>query len=171
MARTSSASQITVSVGPDFRHLMRSLNTLPKTVQNEIRDKAQDISKILARDLIGNAHLAPTPTAALVAKSIRTPRDRLVRVDIGGPLQVGHAYKPRTGGRKARASAGSLMWGSEHGSRAGKDRRGRTYSNRFHAPHNPKGYWLIPGIAEMAPSAAKEWTHLVTTVLGREGLR
>jgi hexokinase len=68
----------------ELKNLFSLLSALPKEVQAEVRDSAQVMSKRLAGQLIQFGLASRTPQAKLVIESILTPRDRLIRVDIGG---------------------------------------------------------------------------------------
>ena len=99
--KTTDKSTFQFTVEPlELKQLFRLLNAMPKDVQNGIRDKAQAMSKRLAGQLMMYAHASPTPQAALVAESILTPRDRVIRVDIGGTKKVGRKYTNRFGAGK-----------------------------------------------------------------------
>lgn len=122
-------------------------------------------------------HGSPTPQTALVLKSITTPRDRLIRVDIGGPKKVGRKYgqtisksgKGKVGG--TGAPAGALLWGSEYGSHSGIDKSGRKYTNRFSAPKRTSGYWLNPAVEFYTPIVAQEYISIVQGIINDLGLK
>lgn len=151
-----------------FKNLISTLNTLDKETQNRVRDAAQGLSKRLAGQLTMFGGSSPTPQTKLVLESMLTPRDRLIRVDLGGPKKVGRPYggtasksgKGNKVGRSA-APAGALLWGSEYGSHAGTDRAGRKYSNRFKAPQNRSGYWINDAVDYYTPIVAKEYIQIV----------
>ena len=103
----------------ELKNLFSLLSALPKEVQAEVRDSAQVMSKRLAGQLMQFGLASRTPQAKLVIESILTPRDRLIRVDIGGTKRVGRKYGGKTtkGGKRTNqksAPAGSLLWGSEY---------------------------------------------------------
>jgi hypothetical protein len=159
----------------ELKNLFSLLSALPKEVQNEVRDKAQMMSKRLAGQLMQFGLSSTTPQARLVVESITTPRDRLIRVDIGGPKKVGRKYGGKTSKNGKRtnqksASAGSLMWGSEYGSHPGVDRLGRKYTNRFKVGANPSGYWITPAVDFYTPVVAKEYIAMVQTIIKANGL-
>lgn len=159
----------------ELRNLFSLLSALPKEVQGEVRDSAQLMSKRLAGQLIQFGLVSRTPQAKLVVQSITTPRDRLIRVDIGGTKRVGRKYGGNTSksGKRTsqkQAQAGALMWGSEYGSHPGIDRRGRKYTNRFKAAANPGGYWITPAVDWYTPVVAKEYIAMVQTIIKANGL-
>jgi hypothetical protein len=159
----------------ELKNLFSLLSALPKDVQNQVRDSAQTMSKRLAGQLMQFGLASPTPQARLVVQSITTPRDRLIRVDIGGPKKVGRKYggKQSKSGKRTNqqaASAGSLMWGSEYGSHPGFDRLGRKYTKRFKVGANPSGYWITPAVDYYTPTVAKEYIAMVQTLIRANGL-
>jgi hypothetical protein len=118
-----------------LKNLISTLNALDKESQGRVRDAAQPLSKRLAGQLMQFGGSSPTPQTKLVLESMLTPRDRLIRVDLGGSKKVGRPYggtasKSGKGNKVGRdaAPAGALLWGSEYGSHGGIDRAGRKYS-------------------------------------------
>ena len=159
----------------ELRNLFRLLSALPKEVQDQVRTEAGAMSKRLAGQIMQFGLVAPTPQAKLVMESITTPRDRLIRVDIGGTKRVGRKYggkKTKSGKRtnQSQAAAGTLLWGSEYGSHPGVDRAGRKYTNRFKAAANPSGYWITPAVDFYTPVVAKEYIAMVQTIIRANGL-
>lgn len=125
MAKASGQGRVTIQVEPfQLKQLFSLLSALPKDSQNEIRDSAQMMSKRLAGQLLMSSHGAPAPQTRLVAQTISTPRDRLIRVDIGGSKKVGRKWGGETSKngksrvRQQQAPAGALLWGTEFGSHA-----------------------------------------------------
>ncbi len=159
----------------ELRNLFRLLSALPKEVQDQVRTEAGSMSKRLAGQIMQFGLVAPTPQAKLVMESITTPRDRLIRVDIGGTKRVGRKYGGKTSksGKRtnqSQAAAGTLLWGSEYGSHPGIDRAGRRYTNRFKAVANPSGYWITPAVDFYTPVVAKEYIAMVQTLIRANGL-
>ena len=155
-----------------FNNLISTLNLLDKETQGRVRDAATPLSKRLAGQIMMFGHSSPTPQTALVLQSITTPRDRLIRVDVGGAKKVGRAYggRPSKSGKGAKvgrtqAPAGALLWGSEYGSEPGIDRAGRAYTNRFKVPRRREGYWLNPAVEFYTPIVAKEYISIVTGII------
>ena len=118
-----------------------------------------------------SAQGAPAPQTKLVAQTITAKRDRLIRVDIGGPKKVGRKYggeASKSGkGNKVRqnaAPAGALLWGTEYGSHRGIDSAGRVYSDRFKAPSNKRGYWIAPAVDFYVPIIAREYALMVQQI-------
>jgi hypothetical protein len=177
MATASGQGRVAIQVEPyQLKQLFQLLSALPKDSQNEIRDQAQMMSKRLAGQLLMFSHGAPAPQTRLVAQSISTPRDRLIRVDVGGSKKVGRKYGGETSKngkskvRQNQASAGALLWGTEFGGHAGEDSLGRKYTNRFKAAPKKGGYWINPAVDYYTPIVAKEYIQLIQDVVKRVGL-
>jgi hypothetical protein len=168
---------VTIEVEPyQLKQLFQLLAALPKDSQNEIRDQAQMMSKRLAGQLLMYSHGAPAPQTRLVAQTISTPRDRLIRVDVGGSKKVGRKWGGETSKngkskvRQQQAPAGALLWGTEFGGHAGVDAIGRKYTNRFKAAPKKGGYWINPAVDYYTPIVAKEYIQLIQDVVKRVGL-
>lgn len=176
VATESGTGSFSITVEPyELRQLFSLLNALPKETQQIVRDRAQPMSMRLKGQLMQFADSSPTPQAKLVAAVATTPRDRLIRVDLGGKTKVGRKYggETRKNGSKVKqdaAPAGALLWGSEWGSHTGVDRAGRKYTNRFVAPYNKKGYWINKGIDWYVPKVASEYVAMIKDVIKEAGL-
>jgi hypothetical protein len=160
-----------------LRNLIQTLNLLDKETQNEIRDAALPLSQRLAGQLLQFSQSAPAPQTKLVAQTIAAKRDRLIRVDIGGPKKVGRKYGGEVSStgrgsrvRQSAAPAGALLWGTEYGSGQGTDALGRAYTNRFKAPRNRRGYWIAPAVDYYTPIVAREYINLIQSVIRKVGL-
>jgi hypothetical protein len=166
--------KIAITVEPQaLKDLFSTLRALPTEAQQEVRDKAQPMSQKLARALsVAAAFSAAPPQAILVARSISTPRDRLIRVDVGGSKKVGRPYGGERNSRgkltnRQAAPAGALLWGSEHGSRGGVDRAGRNQGRRFVKPYLKSGYWINPTIDANIQEVANEYTEMLKAIVRR----
>jgi hypothetical protein len=165
-----------ITVEPiEFKNLLRTLGSLPPEFQQEVRNRALPLSQRLAGQLLMFAQASRTPVAKNVAESLVAKRDRLIRVDVGGPKKVGRKYggEKRGGGKVVKqnqAPAGALLWGSEYGSHPGVDRAGRSYTNRFGAPYKKSGYWINPAIDFYVPIIAREYTEMVKDVVKKAGM-
>jgi hypothetical protein len=159
-----------------LKNLIQTLNLLDKETQNEIRDAALPLSKRLAGQLMMFSQSAPAPQTKLVAQTITAKRDRLIRVDIGGPKKVGRKYGGETSKsgkgrvRQNAAPAGALLWGTEYGGGRGTDSLGRAYTDRFKAPRNKRGYWISPAVDYYTPIVAREYIDIVQTIIKKVGL-
>ena len=155
----------------EFKSLIAVLRQLDTEQSAKVRDGAYPLSQRLSGQLLQFALAAPAPQTKLVAQSIDAKRDRLVRVDIGGSKRVGRAYTSRENKRKSgkgrtiKAPAGALLWGTEYGSKAGTDSRGRAYTRRFGVGRNRGGYWINPAVDFYAPVVAREYAQMLTDVI------
>jgi hypothetical protein len=167
-----------IEVDPrQLKDLLGVLRSLDKETQNEVRTRAQPLSQRLAGQLMMSANQAPAPATKLLAnsKAIKTPRDRLIRVDIGGSVKVGRKYggQNNSRGQKTKqnsAPAGALLWGTEYGSHPGIDSLGRKYTDRFKVRANSKGYWIAPAVEFYVPIVAKEYAEMIQEVAKRGGV-
>jgi hypothetical protein len=173
----SGQGRVTIEVEPyQLKQLFQLLSALPKDSQDEIRNQAQTMSKRLAGQLLMYSHGAPAPQTRLVAQTISTPRDRLIRVDVGGSKKVGRKYggetskNGKTRVRQNQASAGALLWGTEFGGHGGEDSIGRRSTNRFKAAPKKSGYWINPAVDYYTPIVAKEYIQLIQDVVKKVGL-
>jgi len=178
MANKSGRGVYAITIEPlALKSLIGLLNSLDKETANKVRDAAQPLSKRLVGQLYQFGDRSPTPQTKLVMESMTTPRDRLVRVDIGGSKKVGRKYggtasKSGKGNKvgQGAASAGALLWGSEFGSEPGVDSIGRSYTNRFKVGRNPSGYWIAPAVDYYIPILAREYTEMIQAVIKESGL-
>ena len=172
MADKKGQGTYAITVDPyKFKNLLGLLGSFPAEYQQRVRDNALPLSQRLAGQLMMSAASAPAPQTKLVAQTIAAKRDRLIRVDIGGPKKVGRKYggeASKSGkGNKVRqgaAPAGALLWGTEYGSHPGIDAIGRNYTNRFKAPYNIKGYWIAPAVDFYVPIIAREYAVMVQQI-------
>jgi hypothetical protein len=170
---TKGQGSFRIEVEPyELKNLIQTLNALDKETQGRVRDAAQPLSKRLAGQLMMFGDSSPTPQTKLVLESMLTPRDRLIRVDLGGPKKVGRPYggtasKSGKGNKVGRtaAPAGALLWGSEYGSHSGIERAGHRYSNRFKAPQKRSGYWINDAVDFYTPIVAKEYIAVVQGII------
>ena len=155
-----------IEVDPvEFKSLITVLRQLDKEQSAKVRDGAMPLSQRLAGQLLQFAMVAPAPQTKLVAQSIVAKRDRLVRVDVGGIKKVGRQYRSRDSKKLVKAPAGALLWGTEYGSTAGTDSRGRAYTRRFSVGRNRGGYWINPAVDFYAPVVAREYAQMLTDVI------
>jgi len=176
MAAAKERGKIRIEVDPiALKDLYATLRLLPKEASQELRDKAQPLSKELARALtVAAAFSAAPPQAILVARSIATPRDRMIRVDVGGSKKVGRPYGGERNSRgkvtnRQAAPAGALLWGSEYGSGGQpQDRAGRRMgASRFVKPRNKRGYWINPTVDDNIKPVADAYVQIVKDIVRR----
>lgn len=175
MASTKERGKIRIEVDPiALKDLRQTLKLFDQEASKEIRDRAQPLSQSLARELsVAAAFSAAPPQAILVARSIATPRDRMIRVDIGGSKKVGRPYggerdtRGKTRNRQA-APAGALLWGSEYGGTGRPtDDAGRKMGNRFVKPRKKSGYWINPTVDANIKDVADAYTDIVKDIVKR----
>lgn len=176
MASAKQQGKIRIEVDPiALGDLRQTLKMFDQEASKEIRDRAQPLSQMLARELsVAAAFSAAPPQAILVARSISTPRDRMIRVDIGGSKKVGRPYggernsKGKLTNREA-APAGALLWGSEYGSGGQPiDKAGRKMGrSRFVRPRNKQGYWINPTVDANIKDVADAYTDIVKDIVKR----
>lgn len=170
MASTKGQGKISIEVDPiALKDLRATLRLFDKETSAGLRDKAQPLSAELARELtVAAAFSSAPPQAILVARSISTPRDRMIRVDIGGSKKVGRPYggiRPDT--KRTAAVAGELLWGSEHGSGGQpQDRAGRRMGkSRFVKGRNKQGYWINRTVDNNIKPIADEYVEIVKDIV------
>jgi len=170
--KTAGQGKFAIEVDPvEFKSLIAVLRQLDNEQSQKVRDGAFPLSQRLSGQLHQFALAAPAPQTKLVAQSITAKRDRLIRVDIGGTKPVGRPYRSREDklksgkGKTKRAPAGALLWGTEYGSSAGTDSRGRAYTRRFKVGRNRGGYWINPAVDYYAPVVAREYASMLTQVI------
>lgn len=153
----------------DAKATLRWLNKQPRWINDELKDETYDIADYLRRMLYQFSLRAEAPPQApLVAGAAKVRRDRIPVVRLGGSKKVGRPYTTRKKykrhgkgkgsylyqdaggkGKKVRAPAGALLWGSEFGAADG--------IARFARRHNPEGYWIAPAIDACVPHAVRSW--------------
>lgn len=177
MANKAGRGTFAIEIEPaSLRGLLQTLNKLDKETQDEVRSAALPLSQRLAGQLRQFADSAPSPQTKLVAESITPKRDRLIRVDVGGTKKVGRKYGGETSKsgkskvKQNRAPAGALLWGTEYGSTRGTDSIGRSYTDRFKAPHRKSGYWINPAVDYYTPIVAAEYIDIVKAIIKKVGL-
>ena len=87
MADKSGRGTYAITVDPyEFKNLLGLLGSFPAEYQQLVRDRAQPMSQRLAGQLMMSGLSAPAPQTKLVVQTIKSPRDRLIRVDIDDRL-------------------------------------------------------------------------------------
>lgn len=138
---------LTISVqASGVRETLRAFNGLPKEASASLREAAQDLARLLARDAQA-AGQAEGKQAALVAGTVKAGRDRVPVVTAGGTKRLG----------RRRAPAWKLLFGAEFG------------SNRFtqfpHAHTGTQGIWFFPTIEQNSGPIAKRWQQAADEIL------
>ena len=139
----------TVAEIKGLNQLLRVLNKIPKELQNEVRDAAQEI----ATDLVAGAKSAAhTPLQQLAASGLKAKRDRVPIVRV-----------PRTMARPGTRYT-DIFYGAEFGGGA------RPSTQQFLPHRGRQGYFLYPTArararkhtelwAEAVDKAFKDWDH------------
>ena len=137
MAKTQTGDEAVHVAG--LRKFLRVLNSIPKDLQNEIRDASQAI----ANDMVAGArNAAHTPLQRLVAGGLSAKRDRIPVVKTSGMLRPGVRTR-------------DLFYGAEFG--GGK----RPETQQF-PPHKGKeGYFLYPYARAHGEEYMADWVHAI----------
>ena len=160
----------TISIKPDTRQLanvFEALKKLDADANNKLKDDVASISAWTATGIRQAAFgFSPMPKqAAIVAETVRSGRDRLPTVTIGGS-------KGRASGG---ANAGQLLFGNEFGGdRNAKGSFSAFPNGGFRFPprtaregRGNKGYWIFPTVKAMQPEITRRWMLAVNTVLDK----
>ena len=144
MARTS----LQVSVRIDgLRQTLAVLNRLGPEANNQVRDKALELSRVLSSRARA-AGMAEGRQAALVAGTVKARRDRVPVVVAGG-----------AGGRlgRGRARPYELLFGSEFGSDRYK---------QFGKPHVGRGsYWFFRTVEDSSEEISTAWARAANEIV------
>ena len=164
MAETRS----TIKVQPDMRQLrglLKTLNTMDKEANRELKDDVQSITMWMATAIqqAGFTHPVYPKQAAIVARSVRGNRDRVPNVTVGGPR----------GKVSGGASAGQLLFGNEFGGNRNAYGNLSAFPNggyRFPARtgregRGNQGYWIFPTLKANQPEITQRWITAVEKVL------
>lgn len=118
--------------------LNKTLRALPRTASANLRDASQVIADKVAQDAAGAAR-AQGGVAALVAPTIRSGRDRVPVVRMGGSARL---PGPRNRSGK-RQTIGDVIWGAEFG---GGARRTTQQFLPWRGNDTGAGYFLWPTV-------------------------
>jgi len=159
--RRRPSNKTTLSAGATVEGLnetLRALNRLDKEAKDEARDKVQEISRLMAREVAAAGNSQRDPRDQWVAGTVRAKRDRLP------VLNIGTAAKMPVSRRGTGPRASDLVFGMEFGSNGQRaDRptvRGGRPGWRFpeRTPRRGRGnegYWIFP-------TARRQQTRVVT---------
>lgn len=127
------------------RETIRAFGGLPKDANDELRDKAQELSEDLARK-VTNAGRADTAQSALIAPTVKAKRDRVPVIQAGGTKRVGSNRKP----------AYKVLFGSEFGSNQLKQFR----------PHvGQDSYWFFKTVEDSSPEIGQAWNEAADDII------
>lgn len=125
-----------------LNELLKALNKIPKDLQNNVRDAAQDI----AFNLVSGAQAeAASPMQRLVAGGLKAKRDRVPIVRM-----------PATGisGKKG-VKYTDIFYGAEFGG------QGRPTTQQFEPHRGKRGYFLYPTARAQSKRNFKRWWEAV----------
>lgn len=132
--------------------LNRALRQLPKDLSAEMRDASQDIADDIARRAAGRAR-SVGGAASLVAPSVKSRRDRVPVVQMGGRTPL---PGPR-GPNRTNQTVGNVWAGSEYGSRR---------FSQFQPVKRP-GYFLWPTVEDMHDEIADRYGEALTKAMDK----
>lgn len=122
-----------------LNQLLRALNSIPKDLQNEVRDASQDI----ATDLVAGAKSAAVgKQAEMVAGGLKVKRDRVPVVAASGTLRDGVRMR-------------DVFYGAEFGGQR------RPTTMQFPPHRRQEGYFLYPTARRRGRHYATLWAEAV----------
>lgn len=143
---------------------LRAFRDLPKEASDALRDKAQELSKLMAR-WVSDAGQSEGAQAALLAGTVVAKRDRLPYIAVGGTKRIGHAW-PGAG----KAPAWRLLFGSEfgHSGAGGRGKGSGDFAPHGFKPHRGReGYWIFPTVERHEADISKAWQEAADEVIER----
>ncbi len=179
MARRRGPSATTkMSAGATVEGLnetLKALNRLDKDAKAEARDKVQEISELMAREIRSAGNSRPDRRDQFVASTVRAKRDRLPVLNIGSASKMNVSRA----GQGPRAS--DLVFGMEFGSNGRRSdratRRGGAPGWRFpeRTPRRGRGnegYWIFPTARAQQRRVVTLWANALDELAikwGRNG--
>lgn len=165
-------NRTTIKIQPDLRDLrdtLKTLNTMEKEANIELKDDVQSITMWMAQIIqqAGFAHPKYPKQAYIVAKTVKGNRDRIPSVTIGGS-------RGRVSGG---ANAGQLLFGNEFGG----DRNAYGNLNAFpnggyrFPPRTDRegrgnvGYWIFPTLKANQDTLTDKWKNAVEKIFKKWG--
>jgi hypothetical protein len=133
--------RVTIGVEVDgLKETLRAFNKYGKEANKELREAAQaEVSKI-APALVAAGRRSGAQSA-LVATTVKAPRDRVPVIAAGGAKRVAPSRK-----RRRKPSAGDVFFGAEFGG------RGRPTTQQFRPHTGTRGYWFYPTLRRKIPA-------------------
>lgn len=128
---------------------LRAFRALPKEANNELRDKSQELSKLLADRARADGMSDEAPQSRLVASTVKAVRDRTPAVQAGGTRRLGRRKVP----------AYKLLFGSMFGS---------DEYTQFGRPHGGSdAYWFFPVVEQQSDDISRAWLDVADEILER----
>lgn len=146
------------------RSTIAAFRELPKEASDELRDKALELSELMA-GWVRAAGRAEGAQAALLAGTVKAKRDRLPYVLVGGSKRIGHRWP---GAGKAQAFA--LLFGSEFGAggAGGRGKGSGDFSPHGFKPHSGRaGRWIFPTVETHSQQIAAKWQEAADEIVER----
>jgi hypothetical protein len=142
----------------------------------EMRNAAKDIAaRVLIPEMHRTAQLSRTKIAPAMSETARAKSDRLIMVQVGGVNPKGlRGFKRGVGSKRANGRTAAngrdassqnyrttLAWGSEFGPHPSNR------FNRYGAPRNEGGYWVIPAVERVWDKAVDRWEEAFNRIVDR----
>lgn len=150
MAKNAFTVRIT-AVG--LRETLAAFRALPKDASAELRDAAQEISRLVASVAKSSAG---DPQSQAVAATVRPVRDRVPAVQAGGSQRITSQGIP----------AYRLLFGSEFGAEGrygwyAASKYGGSAGRQFSGHTGTAGRWFFPSVERTNVPAMKAWNDAV----------
>lgn len=137
--------------------LNKALRSLPKEATVQLREASRDIATFVADEARDRA-VRVGGVAVYVAPTIRSTRDRVPVVRMGGTNKLPSNTRNRLGGRQ---TVGDVAFGAEFGG------RGRPTTQQFQPHRGTQGYFLWPTIRARSDDIQERYSEALLDALGR----
>lgn len=134
------------------REVLAMLKGLDPTMQDLLRTESGVVGQVLIGDLKVSAGRSRNPQAKLLEQTLKVTKDRVPKVQAGGPMIVAKGSK-KAGSKKAAAIVLATEFGVGTGTHGFQPHRGRS------------GYWFLPTVDSDAEKVAQLWRDAVGKVL------
>lgn len=146
MANRAKPISVTVRI-TGVRETLKAFREMPKEATAELRDASSTIAAFMAVAARARG-TASSPRSALVAQTVRTQRDRVPVVVVGGSARLGSRQAP----------AWRLLFGDEFGA--------STY-RQFRPHRGTKGYWFFSSIEGQESRIDEKWNAAVDRIIAK----
>ena len=132
--------RVTMGVQVDgLNQTLKAFSRYGKEANKELRDAAQsEVQKIAPAIVAAGRH--DGAQSALVAATVKAPRDRVPVIAAGGGKKVAPSTK-----RRRKPAAGDIFFGAEFGG------RGRPTTQQFRPHTGIRGNWFYPTLRRKIP--------------------
>jgi len=134
--------------------LLRTLNSLPREANQEMRTRSKAIAAKHGQALKSAGSSHPDARVRGVAQTVRARSDRVPVIAIGGARRVSVSRG------KPLPQAGDLLFGAEWGAVPDGP-------NGWRFPATSDGSWITPVLAARHPQVVREWQELYDDVQKR----